>query len=287
MEALHHRLLQEHDFAVMDPCVVEKSHWPDLPATSLAPRQLASRSHLLPFLLDLRNLPPERVGALLDACARWEAVNSTPYLSGLISMACDTPQAAETLSPRFIVRKPRTSNAALLRWHDPRVFEHLLGAFDRARIHQLLRSVLKWTWRNRRGAWVTTRPEDKTPVSRGMDEATWLQLGRIATLNRILDEVCTPADDVGFADQVDKALTLLNRAYDVHGLTHEADCRLFVRHALQYGPSIHAHPQLKSCVAQAAAGHSTYVGACSRLPADWLSAWTEPDTHPRTEENGV
>lgn len=287
MTVLDHRLLRAHGFAVMDPCVVEASLWPELPSASLAPRQLASRSRLLPSLLDLRGLSADRVGDLLDKAVRWQRENATPYFSALVCASGDMHHVAAALKPRFVIRRVGASAASLLRWHDPRVFEHLLRIFSPARIKHLLQPVDEWTWRNRKGVWITCRPVEERPDRRGVDEATWRQLLRLALVNRIIGELEPSADRPGGDDAADTVLGLLNRAYDVHGFTQEADCRLYVMQALEYGLSIHDHPRVMSCVQQVQAGCSTYVGACSRLSADELHAWTQSNTHPRTEENGV
>lgn len=272
MSSLNYRALDEHDFAVINPLQVSSSQWQDLWSVSVVPASLQSQGHLMPMLVELRAMAKDARSMLFARAEAWDSAHDEPYFSALMRTSATNPQLASHLRARFIARNP-AGGTCWLRFHDPRVFQHLLWILTPGQIQGLLGPVTLWTWRDVQGRWHARSRDDRAEAkSPQLSAAQWDTLGRIGLLNRTLLRLARkyPAlvMDDAFAQRVER---LLAESFVRHGLKDEADRRLYVEQIIRFHPSIHQHPSLENRLAMARAGECTYVEACSDLDDDAIS----------------
>lgn len=203
-------------------------------------------------------------------------------VAALLATAVNHDKLVEHLRARLVVTIPRQGKH-LFRYYDPRVFRHVLWMATPAQVATLFGPVETWTWCNHQGDWYSSHPpEGMRPElafrPRGLD------LARIGVLERCLKALRQTLS--GFIDDADnvqaRRVNALLDAARLHGLTDEADLRLYVVQAIRFHPDIHGHPELARRLRTAGLDDS-YVGACSDLDADTLTRYAREIASPRKE----
>lgn len=253
---LSHRLLDEHDFAVVDPLLVEALP-PDLPAIPMAPLSLVNEAHLMPMLVPLNEASEAAKTACLEGIEQAALAGRQPAVSTLLRTDAD-PERVRTHAAARIVLPTKTLGSLWLRWHDPRVFLQLRWMFRPELLRTLFGPVHACTlfhaggWHcaevdasSQHAAWRTSVDEDARLLDIGLINDTLVALPPLARV----DEVA----------QSSRAIhELLQRARHRHGLSHEDDLRAF---ALQ-GMTVHAafddHPLIRPLL-QHCAPDDTYA----------------------------
>ncbi|MFC3552430.1 DUF4123 domain-containing protein [Lysobacter cavernae] len=265
MNALYHRSLEEHAFAVVNPLQVPPAQWRDLPHRPLVPKTLAAQPHLLPILVDLGQMDATSRVGLLERSERWDRGYDEPFFSALLTTDATDSQVAQHLTRQMMVRGP-AGGENLLRLFDPRVFRHLRWLLTPMQLDALLGPIDAWTWRDQHQSWKQQLRTTRVTMHWRPSGVQWDSLARLGLLNRVLKQLgrVEPAlvcDD----DLAQRADRLLRESWEVQGLVDEADRRIFAEQALRFHADIHRHPQLAQRLAQARAGECSYVGACSDL----------------------
>jgi hypothetical protein len=285
MAELHHRLLLEHDYAIINPLQVESALWSDLPTTPLVPKQVGARPELMPRLLRLQDMSDDAKTGLLARAQRHEKFSRHPFLSALLVADVDSPGLAAHISLRLILRTPDGGNA-FFRYFDPRVFRHLSWLLTETQMNLLLGPVTHWSWRNMAGAWQQHMRVDVPSLLSGLrlTPEQWDSLQRLGLLNKSLRQIERSAPGIAIDDRSARRVdTLLRDAYEQHRLTDEADRRLYAEQAFRFHRHIHRHPQLVERLARASEGRESYLGACRDLDVAKLRQFaTELDQPPRT-----
>lgn len=266
---MDHRFLLSHDYALINPVQVEASAYAHWRVSPVVPKALSDKPHLLPCLLNLREMA---VTARIDALAlahEWQEANpGRAFFSALLASAAEEARIVRHLSAQLLMKGP-DGGQALFRWYDPSVFRHLPWLLDDGQLNDLMGPIDAWSWQAPLGQW--HRHERSRPALRTwprLDEAQWISLTRVGVMNRALTWLARRLPGQDFPPQ--RVMFLLARAYEVWGLEEEPDCLLFVEQALRFGEGIHRHPELGSRLRAAAAGGLSYVGACAGLD---LSQW--------------
>lgn len=266
--AFDHRLIEAHDYAIVNPLQVEREAWADLPAIPLVPAAHASQAHLFPLLIDLKKLSRSARLGLLERHLQWEKSTGTPLLGALLASPDETDVLGRHLCSRLCLRRP-DGQADVLRFFDARVFAHLCWILDQERMSLLLGNITCWSWPESGERWRSYRHVQASPAWRlghlRLDALMWARLGRLAETRRILDETLplqAEDDAAALALRIDG---LLARAWQRWHLDDPVDRRLYVRQALRYGEAIHHHPTLEQRLKDATNGVATYVGACAQL----------------------
>lgn len=271
---MDHRLLSEHAYAIVNPLRVERSHWADLQASPLIPNGLAARPDAVPLLLDLRTLDDATRIDLLQRADRHDRHYDTPMFSVLLKTDADLPRLQPHLSRQLLQLAP-DGKRFLLRWYDSRVFRHLRWLLTPQQMNVLSGPVRAWTWRDGHREWrrhaVPSAPRVLSRLHLTADQ--YAVLGRIGVLNRTLAQVRRNAPGIALDDAAARlADQYLREAYDVHGLTLEADCRLYAEQGLRHSRWVHEDPQITRRLARVREQRVTYVGACADLDAARLAA---------------
>lgn len=279
-----HRELAAHQYAVVNPLQLKHTHsqWADLPTRELLPEELADKAGAMPRLLDLTELDPVQQSALLERVDDWDRVNDYPFFGLLLKSTSSPAGVARHLTRQLVARSPDGSDV-LLRWYDPRVFRHLCWLFTPVQMRALSGPVNAWCWRDGPRHWrsLEVAAMGHVPGRLRPTVEQWTAIGRIGVLNRTIAQLERNVEGLAFDEALYRRVEMcLRSAYDQHGLTEEADARLFVEQAIRW-PGMHRLPEVARRLTSAGLGEITYVGACVGLD---LEAWT---TFPRTANSNA
>lgn len=266
MSALGHRFLIARDLALINPLQVEAGSWSDLPTVPLVPAQVQGRQQLMPRLLDLRRLTDAMRIELLERSLRQQRISRHPYFSALLNSKAGAREVCMHLARQLVVTTPGQSRA-LLRFYDPRVFEHLRWLLTGPQLDVLLGPIETWSWHELDGQWRThQRAEDPSSQRLRLHPGQWDTLARLDLLNKTLRAI-ERHDPALMCDETvpERADALLGIAYRDHGLVEPDDRCLFAVQATVFDPAIHRHPELAKRLVRSRDGTSSYVAACGDL----------------------
>jgi len=259
-----HRLIRNCSFALVNPLDVDQAQWADLPHHPLIAAHLKASPRQLPILIDLLSLTRESRQELVARAWTWERANGNSFFCGLIESPEPVERMVSHLSRRLLI-KNAAGPKLLLRFYDPRVFEHLRWIFTPVQLAALMGPASVWYWLDGGGQWQReVRPELKT-YSLRLESQQLLALGRIGTLNRILKSLrrTEPNRDIDIS-LIRKIEGWLRDALE-EGLSEVADLQLYISQSLKFHPGIQRHPALVNALHAVQMGHCTYVGACLRV----------------------
>lgn len=258
---IEHRIFTECPFALLNPVEVDRSLWADLPHHPLMPVYVGVRTKLFPLLIDLRGLAVTSRIEIAERAWAWERAYGSPFFCALIESADPVERMVRHLSRRLLIKNAGGQHQ-LLRFYDPRVFEHLRWILTATQLASVMGPAETWYWRDEDGQWQReTRPEVKS-YRLTLEPQQLLSLGRVGILNRTLKHLrrLEPGRAIDGA-LVRKIDTWLRLAYEA-GLSDAPDVQLYALQALRFHPNIHHHPKLQAALQAVHKGHSTYVGAC-------------------------
>ena len=263
---IDHRQLAAHAFAIINPLQVDRSQWSDLPTITLTPAALSAKPDAMPILLHLARLDEaQRVDVLARADA-WDKDYDAPFFSLLLKTSATPERVALQLSRQLLHDGPDDTRT-LLRWYDPRVFQHLRWLLSDAQLCRLGGPVTAWAWRDADRRWHTHEVHAGTDIDTRLrlTAEQWAVIGRMGVLNRAIVQLRRNAPEIVLNDDAFRRIdACLRHAYDAHEMIDEADARLFAEQGVCY-PGIHAHPEVQRRLARARERSITYVGACVGL----------------------
>ena len=263
------RELAAHQFAVLNPLQIERSQWSDLRTVGLIPTTLRDKAAAMPRLLDLTALNPGQQVTLLERADAWETDCDFPFLALLLKSTAPIGHVAAHLGRHLVIRAADGSSA-LLRWYDPVVFRHLHWLLTPAQMRTLSGPVTSWCWGQSFGGLLTCEVDisARVGVRLRLTSDQWATMGRLGVLNRTLAQLGRNMPELTFSEELARQVdACLQQAYDHHGLTEEADARLFVLQAIR-NPRLHQRPDVEERIERARKGDVTYVGACADLDLD-------------------
>lgn len=272
MMRIGHRELAAHQYAVLNPLQLERSHWADLSTVALQPKVLQNKADTMPRLLHLAVLDRVQQAALLERADAWDRHNDLPFFALLLRSGAPVGRVAAHLTRQLVIRAPDGSDV-LLRWYDPRVFRHLRWLLTGAQMQALSGPVTAWCWRDGSAHWSTQEvaTADGKPTRLRSTPEQWATIGRMGVLNRTIAQLGRTVPELVFSDDVFHRIdTHLQQAYDHYGLVDEADARLFAEQAIRH-PEIHRRSDVAQRLSRARQGEITYVGACAGLDLEALA----------------
>ena len=228
MDGLWHRPLLEQDYALINPLQVDSDLWADLPTAVIAPPELEAFSGLMPRLLNLNVLSAEHRLQLFDRAEVQRRHNPrAPYFSALLISNLSFHQILQRLADRLVVRGP-TQNAALLRYYDPRVFQHLRWILTQSQMDSLMLGIECWSWNSGGHTWGQFRPRGRASQSAiRLSESQWGHLQRLALINRCMRNLGINTEGDADSDSIARHISkLLQESYEQRGLSQAEDrCR--------------------------------------------------------------
>lgn len=264
--ALRHWLLT-HQYALLNPLVIEQTEWQDLPHRVLIPPQVDVRPHLLPRLILLGQLDGTERLQLASRIERHRR-RGEAYFCALLHGAADADQVAGHLQYQLVQRRGIEREPWWLRYYDPQVFRHLCWQLREDQLDRLLGPITQWCWPDGTGQWHPQRHQTLQPTllpALFLTEQQWQGIDRIALLNRTLATLAVAAPELeqtpALWRHTDELLELA-REYD---LASGEDRALFAEQALRFHPRIHSHPALGACRERARRDGIEYSEACATL----------------------
>lgn len=266
---LDHRLFLAQDYALINPMQVGKDAYADLDTLRLQPNGFERHGHLLPLLVELKNLEEAHRIELLDRAQRWAHRHHMPLFSLLFSSEHTAAQVSTGLVRRMILRR-EDGQRVWLRYHDPRVLRHLQWLLDEGQRATLMAPAHAWLGFDplckRWHQWL--RPEAAQSLYLRLGSDQWHAVSQFEALNRCLRDLVEAGRESG-DDIAQRVLEGLLEARK-HGLVQLADTVLFARQQLEYGPGIALLPAVTSRLQQAREQESSYSVACRSLSNDDL-----------------
>lgn len=263
---IDHRQLAAHAFAIINPLQVDRSQWADLPTVVLTPRGLSAKPDTMPVLLELAQLDEAERVAVLTRADSWDKNYDNPYFSLLLKTDVTSKRLAAHLTGQLLTNASDGATT-LLRWYDPRVFQHLRWLLADDQLRRLGGPVTTWTCRDAAHRWDTheVRAGADTDTRLRLTVKQWAVIGRMGVLNRTVAQLRRNAPEIVLDDDAFRCIdAYLQHAYNTHEMTGEADARLFAEQGIR-NPNIHRHPEIQRRLASARDRTTTYVGACAGL----------------------
>lgn len=275
MSAFNHRLLQQHNYCIINPLQVEPNLWQDLPAAFLTPKELESDADVMPVLIDLNVLSGEQRFGLIDRVNQQAKTSTYPFFSALLLSDLDVINLQQRLTQRLILRGPQ--GKTFFRFYDPRVFKHLGWIFNPLQQQFLLKGITQWSWFCVQAQeWKTVEGNKGSRLNfLRLDPEQWQKVANIALLNQCLTQLSDVASlNIHDKKDIQKVYQWLKLAQTQKGLKTADDYCLYVEQLVRYGSRLHQHPKMQQRIKEAEAGKS-YFQLCLNLDEKRLNAYLQ------------
>ena len=264
VSVLDHRLVQSHDYAIINPLQVDISMWDDLDTSAVVPRTFKDQSELFPRLIDLNALSFERRVALVEQSEDWARSHDQPMLSALLKSDAPRDRVVQHFAHAMHMR--RDGRDRVFRFYDPRVFQHLQWLFDPAQMKALLGPLDTWTWCTAAGDWKSCAKPEVTTTVLHIHADQWPILLRMEDINVVLAALADVMPSLVMEQKLVRRIDdLLVESSHAWRMTAPDDRQLFAFQAIRFHPRIHTHLVLKSKLALVLDGKQSYVSACADL----------------------
>ncbi|WP_081694603.1 DUF4123 domain-containing protein [Halomonas huangheensis] len=281
--------LLTHEYALLNPLIVEPEAWADLPCEPLVTPHANVRPHLLPQLIRLNELSSEARLALVERIGRHQRRGVT-FFCALLQSDASADVIAQHLKLHLEQRRTGDKRRWWLRFYDPHVFRHLCWQLEPEQMDRLLGPIAAWRWPDAQGDWHCQSHHSTKQYAMPqlmLDRKQWRRIDRLASLNAVLDTLLISAPEKA----QEKALwqwvdILLSRAEKLP-LNQAEDRQLYAEQAVRFHPEIHSHPALKARLEDAREQGSSYSNSCADLDDAMLESMaTELNSH-NTRKEGL
>jgi hypothetical protein len=208
--------------------------------------------------------PAEQLPALRKVATLALERSAPPIICAIVASDRATDRIQEHLADRLLLDRPCGGDAAVFRYHDPRVFSHLSRILKAEQIDALLGPVRAWTFLDPAGEWRTERGAGESEDIFAVTPEQYDRIGRIELVQRALDmlranQAATRPDTPALLDvQFAKGVT-----YGLDG----ADLQAFALHGLLVSPYFDRHPRIRTILQ---VPERTYVDSVANWgPGDW------------------
>ncbi len=237
---MDHRRFDSHRYAVVD--AVWREDLPsDWPLTVIAPAFLGVDTGRCPVLLDLRALPLDELGELMERQAQQVADREDALCSLLLEADCEPQVMADHLSQRMTLNVAGVSQPQQFRFFDPGTFLQLPLVLGPAGMAWLLGqghvALVPWA-----GGWTRYPRPDSKVLSFSLTAFHLAALTRMGVVNRVALQMEPPADVAEWTARCSKLDAHVQRAMDAHGLRLQADLVAFAQDAITHHPAFDSHP---------------------------------------------
>jgi hypothetical protein len=245
MKDLDHQILAVHQYAIIDPSVIE--YLPNgIVSVPIVPPAMPASAHLMPLLVHLATLPFDAKAALLDLIhSAWK--DNTPPL---VPLLIRTAAAQDDLCRHWnrLQLAPISSRKLWLRVHDPRVLHQLLRILTAPQRRRLFGPVERYSyWAG--GVWRddSAASSAKTTNANGGAFWPWKRVEQIGLINRAIqaaDFEHSPALDL----HSEAAENLIAIATEQFGLVEQADLVEFAMRGITCSIRFYDHPEVAKAI---------------------------------------
>lgn len=241
MSVLIHRVVADSAIAFIDPFRVDDVPT-ELLSEPLVPIGFDAEAHLMPRVLRLSRLDSVLREALLEWLDGPSASDGDPPILAFVSSDADDDRVLNHLRRQLVIGLS-DGRQYLLRYYDPKVFWHLHWIFDEVQRASLFGPLRQWAYWHE-GQWqVSEKPQPGPVRSAPLDRRQSAQLGRVATINKVLAGIERPVDAaarLALAPRVDANIERAQRK----GLGDEMDWIHFARLCHTCHPRFAEHPRV-------------------------------------------
>lgn len=243
MLAIDHRLLHEHDYALVDLALHPASELPArLPIDILVPAPLKDSAALMPGLISLKAVPESLRVSCLDVMERQIGEGRQPLFCALLKSQAAPDRVKKHFCSTLVASAPGFK--LYLRQFDPRLFVAYADLLTPQQWRRLFGPIDGWTL-YLDGEWRTFLPPLEEPgvgqIRLTQEQATSLE--DLQTVNEALAAM-VPAGIELRQQRLKTANRLIARARH-HGLLRRQDILLFVQHGLTIHEQFDSHPAIK------------------------------------------
>ena len=268
MGGLHHRLLAEHDFGLINPLQMEPEFWQDLDSVPIVPVAMRGQEHLMPRLVQIRGLETSKKVDLLERSDALFSLRQRPLFSALLNSKREFGSVRQWIAGMLIQRVPGVGEV-FFRFHDPRVFAHLPRILGPGRVSCLLGPVIGWCYHNHlSGKWQTFHKEQRDGTA-AFSIKVGSELDAILRLPWVNKCAVRSVERTAAAESVDELVkhiaSSVNRAIDEEKLSDPDDIMLFVDHCIKYGNELHSHDAMRRLLESVRSENASYIGACLEM----------------------
>ncbi|MFC0338484.1 protein of unknown function [Kushneria avicenniae] len=264
-------LLQQFNYALVNPLIVHERDWRDLPIQALETSPAPARPHRLPQLIDLTILPDEKHEVLAERIRRYQ-LRGTSFFSALIMGGESFNDMSYHLRRQLLQKRPGDRRHYWFRYYDPLVFRHLPWLLTPKQMARLLGPIELWSWPDGVGQWRSLTGSGEKPVIHWLEltRIQWATIDRFATLNQSLRRLAMIAPDWPQNEAHWRWLdNMLRHGQEAFGLSVEHQQYLAER-AAQYHPALETHPVIQKFLTQASQGNSSLASHLDQLTdAEW------------------
>ncbi len=270
MEALDHRVILGHRYALLNPIRVPSSRTAPLVTQPLVPAGWERHTRLMPRLADLDLLEDDQRLALLDRQVLWMQQHDGAFFSALLQSDAAPQRVRSHLLRTMIIAV--AGRASWLRLHDARVFKHLAWMLTPAQLARLMGPVDVWTWfdEHTRQWHSTPRPEIGDEPLQLLDKQALVDIGLIEAINVAIRDDLRAGTPAPSAEAL-RALLRAGHLAERYGLDDLHDIAYFMRLSMKHGEGLVHVPAFTECLEYVHAGHGSFVGACMRDGASPLN----------------
>jgi hypothetical protein len=143
MDSLIHRDFLEQAYAIVNPLQVPMAQFDGIPSSALIPPGMERHARMMPRLLDLRALGNDERMDLLERSDKWLRTFGDPMFSMLIESNKQPAQVVAHLLKNMVMSRA-DGKRFWLRFHDPRVFQHLPWILDAGQLWHLMGRSRSW-----------------------------------------------------------------------------------------------------------------------------------------------
>lgn len=259
--------LLTHEYALLNPLIVDSEAWADLPCEPLVTPHANVRPHLLPQLVCLNELSSEARLALVKRIELHQRRGVT-FFCALLQSQASADAIAEHLKLHLEQRRSGDSRRWWLRFYDPHVFRHLCWQLEPEQMDRLLGPITAWRWPDVQGDWYCQRHHSTRQSALPhlmLDRTQWRRIDRLASLNGILDRLLISAPEQTQDEILWRRVDSLLAKAEQLSLGQDEDRQLYAEQAVRFHPDIHSHPAIKARLDSAREQGSTYTRICADL----------------------
>lgn len=241
-QTLDHRCFDSHRYAVVD--AVWRDDLPsDWPLTVMAPAFLGTDTDRCPVLLDLRALPLDERGELMERLQQQVADREDALCSLLLEADCEPQAMADHLGQRMALKVAGASQPQQFRFFDPGTFLQLPRLLGPAGMAWLLgpahAALVPWA-----GGWTRYPLPYSKAHGFSLTAVHLAALTRMGVVNRVALQMEPPEDAAEWTARCAALDAHVQRAMDAHGLRLQADLVAFAQDAVTHHPAFDSHPQV-------------------------------------------
>ncbi|OOW67917.1 hypothetical protein Xant_20885 [Xanthomonas cissicola] len=242
-----HRLFESHQFALMNPLLIERHVVGMWPCEPIVPLELKGQGHLFPCLLRLGEMSIDEKLRALDATVAYGQAHDKEPFSALIGTTAKAGRVRGHLA-RMMVRRVE-GEKMLFRFYDPRVWSCLQWILSASQLDALLGPIDVWTTRDATGdTWTQSQSMQSAESEFAMDLSQLSAVASLGSVNKVLKRLREEEVHVGGSLPLSKRVYTEIENARAAGLVNADDQEAFAFLSMSISPRIHDCPKFQDLI---------------------------------------